>query len=91
MANDRYDPYQDPDSAIDRAFNWLDWLRAQRTSITSYELSSTGGVNVLSHTRVGARITAKTQVTSSGSLTCSITCADGQTDERTVDLYAQEA
>lgn len=89
--SEEYDPYQDPQGNVVRSFDWRDWLKRQKTSIASYELTATGGCVLGASQRRGGRIYFFVAAPTDGTVECTITCADGQTYPDTLNVYAREA
>lgn len=82
---------KDPDAVLDYPFDWSDWLETSDT-IASYVITVASGLTLDSDSNTTTAVvpwlsggTAGTTYT----VACSITTADGRTDERTINISVE--
>lgn len=81
---------KDPEAVLDYTFDWTDYLVAIGDTISSYEITVTGGVVIDSHSRQDGIITVWASGGTVGTpvkLKCRIVTAGNRTDEFSVNLY----
>lgn len=80
----------DPDEKTTISFSSTAWLLNESTTLSSYTLTSSAGVTVVSDDAVLGVVTALITATQSGSVTCHFVFADGQERDRTMTIIVKE-